>query len=538
MDNKPERVTEMSRSDKTAVYLVALPSGELVIQKVLYEMRNADLYLRLQKIGLPCLPKILDVKTSEHETIVLEEYIAGQELDKVLNGSIEKAQGYSYMEQLLKTVCQLHTLTPPVIHRDIKPENILITEEKKVILIDLDAAREWSEEGKEKDTCLLGTRGYAAPEQFGYSQTDIRSDLYSVGIVCRQIGEKMVLSKAEERRLKTFLDKATMFDPKERYQNAEEMLHALQRVFRYSDGKTKKIFLATGICVMITGVSGLVLWQNSERNRVLVERVSVESRQEYIASEELYDFEILPANYRYRGIYARLNSRDDTVQLINQKMPDLVYEVEGAEGFYEEGQECAIGKDFPLLRFLKSSPQAILEYDCKCENQQISSVYLERYSATGSRVLDRITFKTKEECEIRYGFLCLKVEALNRLQEGIYYLKITTYNDAKWEYYLQIHGVDEKVDEFAPRVLGPVQYFSLALENDVFYNVYNTPYKVKAIYCNDMVVPEEVYTLTSDGRGVLFHGVFFQTHSAGETLELRFEMGNYRNAYARAIIIQ
>ena len=86
--------------------------------------------------------------------------------------------------KLAEILIYLHSRTPPVIHRDIKPENVIITEEKEPVLIDFDIARTFKT-AEETDTVFFGTKGYAPPEQYGFAQTDCRSDIYAFGVLLR-----------------------------------------------------------------------------------------------------------------------------------------------------------------------------------------------------------------------------------------------------------------------------------------------------------------------------------------------------------------
>jgi serine/threonine protein kinase len=83
------------------------------------------------------------------------------------------------MHQLCECLDSLHKLNPPIIHRDIKPENI-IYHNNKVTLLDFGIAR-FLDSKKSKDTLILGSVGYAAPEQFGFQQSNPQTDIYALG---------------------------------------------------------------------------------------------------------------------------------------------------------------------------------------------------------------------------------------------------------------------------------------------------------------------------------------------------------------------
>ncbi|MDO4544355.1 MAG: protein kinase [Clostridia bacterium] len=140
-------------------------------------------------------------------------------------------------------LCYLHTQTPPVIHRDIKPQNIIVKPDGSIALIDFDIARQYSEKA-ETDTQFFGTRVYAPPEQYGFSQTDCRTDVYSLGVLLR-----FLLTGAEKPREETpvpaqyrrIVDRCTAFSPKDRYATVANVKRALLQ----ADGKRKKRLLAS-----------------------------------------------------------------------------------------------------------------------------------------------------------------------------------------------------------------------------------------------------------------------------------------------------
>ena len=122
----------------------------------------------------------------------------------------------------------MHTLTPSLLHRDIKPQNVIVDSFGKCHFIDLGISR-FLNSSKTSDTLVMGTRLTAPPEQFGYQQTDLRSDIYSLGILLLYCitgeykPENAVLMELSEP-VRQIVTKATMFDPDKRYQTTEEPL--------------------------------------------------------------------------------------------------------------------------------------------------------------------------------------------------------------------------------------------------------------------------------------------------------------------------
>lgn len=152
----------------------------------------------------------------------LSEYAAEQELsqDEIVRICL----------QLADILIYLHEQTPPVIHRDIKPANIIIKEDGSVVLIDFDIARTFKY-GDDTDTVFFGTKGYASPEQYGFTQTDRRSDIYSFGVLLRFLLTDSVRENKKIRLyppLRKIIDRCTAFAPEDRYQNMQQVKKALQ----------------------------------------------------------------------------------------------------------------------------------------------------------------------------------------------------------------------------------------------------------------------------------------------------------------------
>lgn len=186
---------------------------------------NAEVYQKLLGYSCQNLPKILEVATKNGENLVLEEFIEGDTLGFLLQDalfSVEETR--QIVTQICRALWVLHTMD--AVHRDVKPENIILRG-AEAILIDFDAARLHKPE-HENDTQVLGTTGFAAPEQYGLSQTDIRADIYSLGILINvMLTGKHPSKKLAEGKMGRIVERCTRVNPQKRYPNVLRLMEAL-----------------------------------------------------------------------------------------------------------------------------------------------------------------------------------------------------------------------------------------------------------------------------------------------------------------------
>ena len=227
-------------------------SGKKYICKRVKNCDSYHIYMQLKENPHRNLPAIEDIIVYDGNVYIIQEFVQGISLEQMLNKEkiLEKAKAIAIMDQLCDVLEYLHSLNPPVIHRDIKPSNLIIGTDGTVKLIDFDVARNYKPEML-KDTRLLGTEAYASPEQFGYTQTDIRSDIYSAGILFYEMltGETNVNQNKLDRKLFSIVNRCTKLDPKERYQSAGELKKALHKGDKRALG-----LLAGGLVVLVSVV--------------------------------------------------------------------------------------------------------------------------------------------------------------------------------------------------------------------------------------------------------------------------------------------
>ena len=199
-------------------------NSELCVKKTL-DIYSRDVYEQLASVRIEGVPAVKECVADDGKLIVVEEYVQGRSLKQVLDehGLLNEEQAYEIAVQLVDILVRLHQLEPAIVHRDIKPSNIIIEKNGHVNLIDFNAARHVNAD-KNEDTRMLGTVYFAAPEQFGFGQSDERTDIYGLGATINYImtGDKPGAGIAE-CIFSDILKKCLMVDAKDRYQSAEEL---------------------------------------------------------------------------------------------------------------------------------------------------------------------------------------------------------------------------------------------------------------------------------------------------------------------------
>lgn len=236
----------------------------------------------LKKVDHPVLPRIVDIIQKENKVYVVMDYVEGRTISEILKeqGAQNQEMVIEWAKQLSSALDYLHSMDPPIIYRDMKPSNVMLKPDGNVKLIDFGTAKEYKIENN-ADTTALGTRGYAAPEQFGDAQgrgiynTDARTDIYCLGATLYHIVTGMnpceppyeikpirQWNPALSSGLEKILVKCTQPDPNDRYQSCSELLYALDHYdelderFKKQSRKKFGIFAASIVMSLVfAGVS-------------------------------------------------------------------------------------------------------------------------------------------------------------------------------------------------------------------------------------------------------------------------------------------
>lgn len=225
----------LAQGHGTETFLVSSKQNSVLLIAKCYDksiytsVHEDEILLNLHHPGLPAYVASFENK---RYSVTVREYVEGTPLDKyATENRITEPQACKFCIQLCEILSYLHGQDQPVIHRDIKPQNIIVKRDGTISLIDFDIARRYSDSA-ESDTQFLGTRIYAPPEQYGFAQTDCRTDIYALGILLRFLltgSEKEQPGQMVSRRMKRVIDRCSAFSPKDRYTNAAAVRKALLR---------------------------------------------------------------------------------------------------------------------------------------------------------------------------------------------------------------------------------------------------------------------------------------------------------------------
>lgn len=205
------------------VYLAKdLKTGEYCVKKVM-DIYNIDVYKFLHNHIIEGVPRVYDYSEEDGQLTVIEELITGRQLSDMIEKKEVSASFVPYiMTQLCEILEKLHSAKPPVVHRDIKPSNIIIDAHGKVYLIDFNASKFYRDKDS-SDTMLLGTMGYAAPEQFGFQSSSPQTDIFAMGKVLEELSD----AAPGCCDFSPLIKKCTAMDPEERYENVSELRYAI-----------------------------------------------------------------------------------------------------------------------------------------------------------------------------------------------------------------------------------------------------------------------------------------------------------------------
>ncbi|WP_238537726.1 serine/threonine-protein kinase [Sporolactobacillus vineae] len=412
----------------------------------------------MKQLNHPRLPRIFDIVDTSEAIFIVVDYVQGESLDKVLKraGKIPEPVLVAWAKQICDVYIYLHEHQPhPIIYRDMKPSNLMETPDGEVRVIDFGIAREYKKESK-TDTQVLGTKIYAAPEQYGSAQTDERSDIYSLGVTLYQLatGESpnaAILSKPirkvlpeSSEGLEEILGKMLKPDPAERYQTARELLDDFSNIekmsSRYKKARRKKSEKVGALIVSVLVFFALTLSgfsqvkaENLKNYQTLVKQgTALAAAYQYGKAQRLFDEAIHREPHElgaYEGTAGSLylqKKYDEEIKYIQTVTKNIPGSAKDPRLIYELGAACLEKKDYEnaitLLRKVSAASPKTTVYQrdlavALARAKQLSAANLVLQKMNKEHIADEVTWYVQAEIASASG---------NDTQAAAQYKKVLT----------------------------------------------------------------------------------------------------------------
>ena len=251
-------------------------------------LRNEmEILEKLADRNLSGIPKAYRIFEENSEVYLIREYIEGTPLAQMVlqKGGIPEEEICRISRKICRTAEQFHNPDEPMIHRDIKPENIVVTSGGEAVFIDFGTMRSYKKDGS-RDTFVVGTRGTAAPEQYGYTQTDQRTDVYAIGqTILYMVSESYEMDQLSEcnisRKLKKVIEKACSFEPDKRYADASELSRTIEKCQKSS---RKTLWKKTGAAVGLIAAGYILAFLFPGMTEIKNERIAATDQNDSIGN--------------------------------------------------------------------------------------------------------------------------------------------------------------------------------------------------------------------------------------------------------------
>ena len=316
-------------------------NNEVVVQSAIAEANM------IKQLDQPSIVRIVDIIDNPDVIYIIEDYIEGETLNTILeeNGAQPQELVIEWAMQICESLEYLHTRKPAIIYRDMKPSNVMLKPDGNIKIIDFGIAREYKEQSL-ADTVSLGTKGYAAPEQFGgKGQTDARTDVYCLGVTLYHLvtGHSPCDPPYEiypirhwnpqlDPGLEAIIEKCTQLNPNDRYQSCAELLYALQHykengaAYRAKQKKKLATFMVTAAACLLfalIGVLGLTMrtyTNNEDYNQNILQAEKAATSEEKV-------------QYYGKAIEIKPNEIEPYLGKVEAYKDDAVFTVDEEKGF-------------------------------------------------------------------------------------------------------------------------------------------------------------------------------------------------------------
>lgn len=408
IDGKYEVLREIGRGGMSVVYLAmdthlnkqwavkeirkkgSGKNDEVVVNSLLAEANM------MKRLDHPSLPRIVDIIDNGVTIYVVMDYIEGESLDKILNeyGAQSEEMVIGWAKQLCDALGYLHSQKPPIIYRDMKPANVMLKPEGNIKIIDFGIAREYKEQNL-ADTTVLGTKGYAPPEQYS-GQTDARSDIFALGMTMHHLltgvdprsGEAYAPVRQWNPELsegiEIIIDRCVEPAAENRYQSCSDLLYDLEHPELITKGFKKKqkrklisFIIALGLSALMA-ISGLALniTATQVNNRDYDANISGSDPAKYFAAIDIYPervdaYNMLIEYYKNHDasndqitkVGNTIETNADSLDLTNSEIADMYYDM--GKLYFSDYDGSFKSRAVSAQNFFKTASESVASFDKK-----------------------------------------------------------------------------------------------------------------------------------------------------------------------------
>lgn len=482
IDGKYEILTEIGHGGMSVVYLAMdthlnkqwavkeikkrgkAKTDEIVVNSLLAE---ANLMKRLDH---PALPRIVDIIDNGVTIYVVMDYIEGESLDKILSefGAQPEELVIGWAKQLCDALSYLHSQKPPIIYRDMKPANVMLKPEGNIKIIDFGIAREYKEQNL-SDTTVLGTKGYAPPEQYN-GQTDARSDIYALGMTMHHLLTGVDPRKGEayapvrvynpelSEGIEIIINKCVQPAAENRYQSCADLLYDLEhpelitRGYKNRQKRKLGIFAVSASIAILTLCAGIIcryesVKVNNNNYETLISQSAATSLENKISSykkaiaiypDRIDGYMKMIEAYEDDGKFGKTendeflalyNANKDSLDVTSKEYAELNYKIgmmyfnyySNDDGNYEFSTRVQKAYSFFAVNYENKDISSQFEY------KRISDCYYQICSFYKQYILNSAT--VEEASKENYETLLNDINvALEDVQDASPYDQLTLYN--------------------------------------------------------------------------------------------------------------
>lgn len=393
-------------------------NDEIVVNSLLAEANM------IKRLDHPSLPRIVDIIDNGITIYIVMDYIEGESLDKILNeyGAQPEDMVVNWAKQLCDALSYLHSQKPPIIYRDMKPANVMLKPEGNIKIIDFGIAREYKEQNL-ADTTVLGTKGYAPPEQYS-GQTDPRSDIFALGMTMHHLltgvdprnGEPYAPVRQWNPELsegiEIIIDRCVEPAAENRYQSCAGLLYDLEHPELITKGfkkiqRRKLISFITAIGLsVVMAIAGIVLNLSATNvdNQDYDTNIAGSDPTKYFAAVDIYPervdaYNLLIEYYKNHEatndqitkVGNTIESHADSLDMANPEIADMYYDM--GKLYFSDYDGSFKSRAVSAQSFFKLSSEAEANFDKKEIAKCYYSIckFMTKQSTTSEHALDDYT---------------------------------------------------------------------------------------------------------------------------------------------------